>query len=66
MIYLDDQNRFHRPWQEGPAIFRPDGYQAYCEHGKWHRPVSDGPARIWSSGDTEYWENGIFLWTVEP
>ena len=53
--YINENGEWHR--EDGPAIIRTNGYEAWYINGKSHR--EDGPARIWSDGDGWYFLNGI-------
>ena len=41
---------------DGPAIIRPDGYEAWIIHDQYHR--LDGPARTLADGTLEWWQHG--------
>ncbi len=49
--------KLHR--DDGPAITRPDGYEAWWQQGKLHRV--GGPAVTYPDGTREWWINGVQL-----
>lgn len=54
VVYRNSCGRIHRTF--GPAITRPDGYQAWYQNGRLHR--TDGPAVIWSDVTQMWYLNG--------
>ena len=53
-----NKGRCHRI--DGPAVIRPDGYEAWFLYDKLHR--IDGPARTYPNGDKEYFKYGKFIY----
>ena len=42
--------------EDGPAIIRPNVYQAWCRYGQYHR--TDGPAIMYENGKRFWWVDG--------
>lgn len=53
IYYFDEKNQFHR--EDGPAVKRSDGYEAWYIHGKRHR--EDGPAITYKDGSIAWCVN---------
>jgi len=64
-VFRDENGKFHRPHELGPAIIKSDGDQEYYEHGELHRPAELGPAIIGLNSYQYYYENGKFHRPVE-
>ena len=55
--WYNEQNIRHN--ESGPALIKPNGYNAYFINGKLHN--ESGPAIIYTNGDAAYFINNIEL-----
>ena len=60
VIYYDEMGNYHR--DNGPAVTRTDGYEAWYYHGTLHR--KDGPAVRYSNGLEAFYDMGKFLYSI--
>jgi hypothetical protein len=59
IVYKNNYNQIHRPYESGPAIYYFTGTKEYRNHGLLHRPYKHGPAYIGFNGTQMYFEHHI-------